>query len=124
MSYLAKGLVLLVAIEHLYILALEMFLWTTPRANKVFGVTPEFAEMTTALAANQGLYNAFLAAGLVWGLLHPNTQFGTQIKYFFLGCVMIAAVFGAMTVKPSILLVQGLPALLAFLAVVYTRPTS
>lgn len=124
MSYLAKGLVLLVAIEHLYILVLEMFLWTTPRANKVFGVTPEFAEMTTALAANQGLYNAFLAAGLVWGLLHPNTKFGTQIKYFFLGCVMIAAVFGAMTVKPSILLVQGLPALLAFLAVVYTRPTS
>ncbi|MNE97462.1 hypothetical protein D3C80_1958170 [compost metagenome] len=91
-------------------------MWTTPRAQKAFGTTKEFAQDTKSLAANQGLYNGFLAAGLVWGLLHPNGTFGFQLQLFFLICVGVAAVYGGMTAKRSILLVQGLPAFLAILA--------
>jgi putative membrane protein len=94
-----------------------MFLWTTPRARRVFGTTPEFAQASRALAANQGLYNGFLAAGLLWGLLHPDPRVGTQIQIFFLLCVLVAAIYGGMTAKRSILLVQGGPALLALLTV-------
>ncbi|MGH1426619.1 MAG: DUF1304 domain-containing protein [Arenicella sp.] len=121
MEYIAIILVLLVAIEHVYILVLEMFLWTTPRALRAFGITREFAESTRALAANQGLYNGFLAAGLFWGLLHSNNEFGHQLQVFFLLCVLVAAVYGGMTAKKSILIIQGLPALLALLAVVLTH---
>lgn len=117
MHYIAIALVLLVAFEHFYILVLEMFLWTKPRTRKTFGTTPEFAESTKALAANQGLYNGFLAAGLLWGVLHSNTEFGFQIQLFFLICVLIAAVYGAATVKRSILIVQGAPAVLALVCV-------
>ena len=113
MEILAKVLVALVAIEHLYILVLEMFLWTKPRTRKVFGLSEELAQKTTAMAANQGLYNGFLAAGLLWGLLHSNLAFGFQLQFFFLTCVIIAAIYGSLTVKKSILLVQGLPAILA-----------
>lgn len=113
MEILAKALVAFVAIEHLYILVLEMFLWTKPRTRKVFGVSAELAEQTKSLAANQGLYNGFLAAGLFWGLLHSNMAFGFQLQFFFLVCVIIAAIYGSLTVKKSILLVQGLPAILA-----------
>lgn len=113
MEYIAVILVLLVAIEHVYILVMEMFLWTSPRTLKVFGLTKEFAESTKSLAANQGLYNGFLAAGLFWGLLHGNNNVGFQIQIFFLLCVLVAAVYGSRTVKKSILMVQGLPALLA-----------
>ncbi|MCL1126996.1 DUF1304 domain-containing protein [Shewanella surugensis] len=113
MEYIVKGLVVLVV---LYILVLEMFRWTQPRTLKVFGMTPEFAESTKAFAANQGLYNGFLAAGLFWGLLHDNSDFGFQIQAFFLSCVLLAAIYGGLTVKKSILIVQGIPALLALCA--------
>ena len=116
MAIISLILVGLVALEHVYILILEMFLWTTPRAQRAFGITPEFARETRALAANQGLYNGFLAAGLFWGLAHPNPQVGTQIQLFFLLCVLAAALYGGLTAKRSILFVQGGPALLALLA--------
>lgn len=118
MHYLATALVLLVAIEHAYILVLEMFMWTKPRTRKAFGTTPEFAESTKTLAANQGLYNGFLASGLLWGVFHSNAEFGFQIQVFFLICVLVAAVYGAATVKKSILLMQGVPAILALLSLV------
>lgn len=117
MAYLATALVLLVAIEHIYILVLEMFLWTKPKGMKTFGTTPEEAETTKVLAANQGLYNGFLAAGLFWGLIHSNPEFAFQIQVFFLACVMVAAAYGGATAKKSILIVQGLPATLAMIAV-------
>ncbi|MNU52922.1 hypothetical protein D3C71_419430 [compost metagenome] len=117
MIILSTILVALVAIEHVYILVLEMFMWTTPRAQKAFGTSKQFAQDTKSLAANQGLYNGFLAAGLVWGLLHPNGEFRLQLQLFFLICVGIAAIYGGITAKRSILLVQGLPALVAILAV-------
>lgn len=110
-------LVGLVALEHVYIMVMEMFLWTTPRVRKTFGTTESFARETKSLAANQGLYNGFLAAGLVWGLLHPNALMGFQIQLFFLLCVCIAAIYGGWTAKRSILYVQGIPAGAALLAV-------
>ncbi|MDQ0057846.1 DUF1304 domain-containing protein [Paenibacillus harenae] len=113
-------LVALVALEHIYILILEMFLWTKPRAMRIFGTTKSFAEQTKSLAANQGLYNGFLAAGLAWGLLHPDVLFGRQIQLFFLACVLVAAVFGGLTAKRSILVTQGLPALIALIVVLLT----
>ena len=116
MPILSKILVGLVAIEHVYILYLEMFLWTTRKGQKAFGLTPAFAQESKALAANQGLYNGFLAAGLCWGLLHPHAQFGLQIQFFFLACVLVAAVYGALTAKRSILFIQGGPALAALAA--------
>ena len=90
MSIVAVVLVALVALLHLYILVLEMFLWTDPRGQKAFGTTPEFAQQTKVLAANQGLYNGFLAAGLIWSILHPQPEFGWQIAMFFLACVAVA----------------------------------
>lgn len=115
MNTLAIILVALVAAEHIYILILEMFLWTKPRTLKVFGFSPELAAQTKAMAANQGLYNGFLALGLIWGLLHNNSAFGFQLQVFFLMCVIVAAVFGCFTVKKSILLIQGVPAIAALL---------
>lgn len=112
-------LVGLVAAEHIYILVLEMFMWTTPRVMKTFGTTKEFAEASKSLAANQGLYNGFLAAGLVWGMVHPDAAIGRQIEIFFLLCVLVAAVYGGATAKKSILLMQGLPALIALSAVLW-----
>lgn len=116
MMIVSTILVALVALEHVYILVLEMFLWTTPRAQKAFGLTPAFARETKSLAANQGLYNGFLAAGLIWGLLHPGADFGYQLQLFFLICVAVAAIYGGITSKRSILLMQGLPAFLALAA--------
>jgi putative membrane protein len=118
MMIVSSILVALVALEHVYILVLEMFLWTTPRAQKSFGTTKQFAQESKSLAANQGLYNGFLAAGLAWSLLHPNGNFGYQLQLFFLICVAVAAIYGGITAKKSILLVQGLPAFIALLAVV------
>jgi putative membrane protein len=108
-SIVASVLVGLVAALHLYFLVLEMFLWTTPTGRAVFGLTPEFAEESAALAANQGLYNGFLVAGLVWGLVADRTD----LKVFFLVCVVVAGVYGAATVSRRILVVQALPALVA-----------
>ena len=112
MSLLADVLVLIVAAIHGYILVLEMFLWQTPRGMKAFGTDPEFAKRSATLAANQGLYNGFLAAGLIWGLVYGGPV-GAQIQAFFLICVVLAGVFGSFTAKKSIIFVQALPALLA-----------
>lgn len=117
MHLLSIALVALVALEHAYILVLEMFLWTTPRVQRIFGTTPQIAHDSKALAANQGLYNGFLAAGLIWGLAHPNAAVGSQIQLFFLLCVLVAGVYGGLTAKRSILFVQGGPALIALLVV-------
>ena len=106
-------LVAFVAIEHLCFLYLEMFMWTRPLGRRVFGLSKGDAQTTRTLALNQGLYNGFLSAGLVWGLLHSNAIFGLQIQQFFLFCVLVAAIVGGLTVKRSILLMQGLPAMLA-----------
>jgi putative membrane protein len=121
MGTISMILVALVAVEHLYFLYLEMFQWTSPRGMKAFGTTPESAEASKTLAANQGLYNGFLAAGLFWGLIHPDPMFGVQIKLFFLVCVIVAAIYGGITVKRAILMIQGLPALLALIAVLLAR---
>jgi putative membrane protein len=100
-----------VAVLHLYFLVLEMFLWDKPRGRRTFGLTPEFATASRSLAANQGLYNGFLAAGLIWGLaLGPV---GDAIKVFFLACVIVAGVFGAATASVKILWVQAVPGVLA-----------
>ncbi len=113
MSIVANILVGLVAALHLYFLVLEMFLWTTPRGRATFGTDAAFAEASKGLAANQGLYNGFLVAGLVWGLV-ADLQ---DVKIFFLACVIVAGAFGAATINKRILVVQALPALLAFVAV-------
>lgn len=112
MSITATVLVLLIAALHVYILVLEMFLWTGPRARGSFGTTAEFAEQTKTLAANQGLYNGFLAAGLVWGAVAADPV-GFQARVFFLVCVAVAGLYGAATASRKILFVQTLPALVA-----------
>lgn len=119
MSLLPTILVGLVALLHVYILVLEMFLWTGPQGRKAFGMTPEFAQQTRVLAANQGLYNGFLAAGLAWGLVHPVAEFAWQIQMFFLACVAVAGIFGAATASRRILLVQTVPAVIAMLALMF-----
>ena len=113
MTLVANVLVGLVAVLHAYFLVLEMFLWTKPAGRGAFGLTKEFAEETKSLAANQGLYNGFLVAGLVWGLIDDNLAF----KVFFLGCVIVAGLYGAATVNRRILVVQAVPAALAIAAV-------
>jgi len=119
MRIVANGLVGVIALLHLYFMALEMFFWTKPLGRRAFGLTAEFAEASKKLAANQGLYNGFLAAGLVWGLSLGDA--GYAIKLFFLGCVVVAGVFGAMTVSRKILWVQALPAAAALAMVFLTR---
>lgn len=113
MSILAGALIGLVAVLHLYFLVLEMFLWTTPTGRKAFGLDAEFAESSKTLAANQGLYNGFLVAGLGWGLVSGEQD----VRLFFLGCVVVAGVYGAATVSPKILYVQAVPAVAAGAAV-------
>lgn len=108
MALAASIVVGLIGLLHVYILVLEMFLWTTPRGRRAFGTTPEFAEATKVLAANQGLYNGFLAAGLFWGLAAGPEGRGIQI--FFLGCVLVAGLYGAATASRRILFVQAVPA--------------
>ena len=117
MSMIATMAVLLVALEHVYILVLEMFLWTKPRGIKAFSMTAQQAEATKVLAANQGLYNGFLAAGLFWSVMHPRPDFALQLQVFFLLCVIIAAIYGAMTASRRILVMQGAPALVALILV-------
>ncbi|TIQ37364.1 MAG: DUF1304 domain-containing protein [Mesorhizobium sp.] len=104
----------LVALIHCYIVYLEMVLWDTPRGHKAFKLTPEFASASKVLAANQGLYNGFLAAGLIWGLYLGAD--GLQIKIFFLLCVAVAGLYGAATVGRKILFIQTVPAVLAIMA--------
>ena len=112
-------LILLVAVLHLGFLALEMFLWTKPFGRRTFSLTPEFAQASRTLAANQGLYNGFLAAGLIWSLfLGAN---GYEVKIFFLLCVIVAGIFGAFTVSRRILWIQALPGVIALVFVLLSR---
>lgn len=117
MKLLADILVALIAVLHIWILVLEMFLWTKPLGLKTFRQSREAAEASRVLAANQGLYNGFLAAGLAWGLISGDGA----IKLFFVACVLVAGIYGGLTAKRSILYVQGLPALLALLALLAVR---
>jgi len=112
-SIAANVVVGLVAALHLYFLVLEMFLWDTPTGHRTFGLEPAFATESKVLAANQGLYNGFLAAGLIWGLVADLTD----VKVFFLICVVVAGVYGAATVSRRILVVQALPALVGLVLV-------
>ncbi|MCI1031151.1 putative membrane protein [Raoultella sp. BIGb0149] len=111
---LANLLIALVAAIHLYILILEMFLWDTKTGHKAFNLSADFARDTRVLAANQGLYNGFLAAGLLWGLWAGESGF--QLKVFFLSCVVLAGIYGSITASRKILYVQALPAIAALAA--------
>ena len=117
MSIIARVLVALVAVEHLYILWIEMFAWTT-KGKQVFrgALSEELFEKTKGLAANPGLYNGFLAVGLFWGLLISDPVWSFRVQLFFLSCVIVAATYGALRSSRSILIKQGLPAILALLA--------
>jgi putative membrane protein len=112
----ANVVVGIVAALHVYFLVLEMFLWTTPTGRRTFGLDAEFAQRTRTLAANQGLYNGFLAAGLIWGLVAGDST-GHAVKVFFLSCVVVAGIFGALTVNRRILYVQALPAAIGLVLV-------
>ncbi len=107
LATVANVFVALMALLHVYILVLEMFLWTTKRGRKAFGTTAEFAEASKVLAANQGLYNGFLAAGLVWGLTLGPAGYG--VKLFFLGCILVAGLYGGLTATRKILFIQAIP---------------
>jgi putative membrane protein len=116
MHWITPVLIGIIALEHLYFLYLEMFLWTSPKGLKTFGMTAEKAEASKVLAANQGLYNGFLAAGLVWSLLHPDAQFAHQLQWFFLACILVAATYGGYSSSRKILVIQGVPVVLAMAA--------
>jgi putative membrane protein len=118
MSILATTLLTLIGLLHVYIMILEMFLWTTPRGRRAFATTAEFAEASKTLAANQGLYNGFLAAGLFWGTWLGVA--GQPIQLFFLGCVAVAGVFGAVTASKKILVIQTIPALITLAVLLLT----
>ncbi len=119
---IATILTIIVTVEHLYILWMEMFAWETT-AKKVFGksLPNELFRPTKRLAANQGLYNGFLAAGLIWSFLIENTEWSFNIRLFFLGCVVVAGIFGAVTASKKIFFVQALPALLAILVTIISK---
>src|SRR5262245_45923932 len=116
MSTITNVLIGIVAALHLYFLALEMFLWNTPYGRRVFNLTPDFAAASKVLASNQGLYNGFLAAGLIWSLLDPHSH-AFELKIFFLTCVIVAGIYGGLTASRKILFVQALPAFIALVAV-------
>lgn len=113
MDLFLDALIFFVAFLHLCFLVLEMFLWTAPQGLAVFRMSLAQARDSAVLAANQGLYNGFLAVGLIWSLVHPDPAFSKQLGLFFLSCVCVAALYGGYSVGRKILLVQGLPALLA-----------
>ncbi|KAJ4992920.1 integral membrane protein [Stagonosporopsis vannaccii] len=119
MSLLASTAVFLLAALHLYILVLEMFLWTSPAGLRAFALKRDFAAQTKTMAANQGLYNGFLAAGLLWSLVHPSAEFAPQIARFFAGCVLVAGIYGGATANAKIYFVQGLPGALCLAAVMF-----
>ena len=117
MQILAIVFTVLVILLHIYFLVLEMFLWDKPLGRKAFGLTQEFATQSKAMAANQGLYNGFLAAGLIWGLSVGES--GRAIIIFFLSCVIVAGIFGGHTVSKKIIVIQSLPALIALIFTVF-----
>ncbi|HID81850.1 MAG TPA: DUF1304 domain-containing protein [Chromatiales bacterium] len=119
MQMLANFAVVVVALLHILFLILEMFLWTKPTGRRIFGLSAEMAKSTAALAANQGLYNGFLAAGLIWGIALGAAGF--HIKIFFLGCVIVAGIFGGFTAKKSILWIQALPGIIAIVLVLFAN---
>lgn len=121
MAHVADGLVILVALEHVWFLVLEMFLWTRPLGLRTLRQSEDQARATATLAANQGLYNGFLAAGLVWSVLASPPELAASLKVFFLACVVVAGVLGALTVSRRILVVQAVPAALALAATLYAR---
>ncbi len=118
MKQISDILILFVGLEHLYILWIEMFAWTT-KGKKTFKSFPkDFFESTKSLAANQGLYNGFLAAGLIWSLLINNTNWSNNVAYFFLTCVIIAGIYGSISAEKSIFFKQALPAIIALIATI------
>ncbi len=119
MRLLSHLMVLLVAVIHFWFMALEMLLWNHPVGQRIFEMTPEYSASSAVLAANQGLYNGFLAVGLLWGLFAGRRE----LKVFFLVCIVVAGVYGGVTAKVTILYVQALPALIALLLVAFT-PTA
>lgn len=119
MNTIASAAIAFVALLHVGFLILEMFLWTKPAGRRIFGLSREVAEGSAPLAMNQGLYNGFLAAGLVWSLIAETNAF--QLKLFFLGCVLVAGIFGGLTAKRTILIVQALPAAVALALVWVAR---
>jgi len=121
MRFLAELSVLAVAMLHMVFMALEMFLWNKPVGHKIFGLKPDFADKTRILAANQGLYNGFLAAGLIWSLLAQQIAFNLQV--FFLCCIILAGVFGGITTSRLIIWVQALPAMIALVLVFLAQST-
>lgn len=119
MNTISQLIIGFIAFVHLYILWLEMFAWTT-RAKKVFKTIPEDQfEKTKVLAANQGLYNGFLAAGLIWSLLIGEAIWSTNVAIFFLGCVLVAGIYGALTASKRIFFVQAVPAILGLLSLLF-----
>ena len=113
MNIFINSIVGFVTLLHLYFLILEMFLWATPFGLRAFGQTLEQAKRSSVLAANQGLYNGFLAAGLIWSLAHPNAEVAWQLKIFFLSCIVVAGIYGGYSVSKRILFIQALPAAIA-----------
>ena len=121
MTIFINVLIGLTAVLHLYFLCLEMFFWTKPLGLKTFAMNAEKAAATSVLAANQGLYNGFLAAGLTWSLLQPELDISKQLAVFFLGCVVVAAAYGAYSVNRRILFIQGGPAIIALILILLAK---
>lgn len=121
MRIIADVLVGFIALEHLGFMVLEMFLWQKPLGRRIFRLTEAQAATSAALAKNQGLYNVFLAAGLLWGLFADNPALSLPVKFFFLVCVLAAGIYGSLTASRAIFFVQGLPALLGLAALVLSR---
>ncbi|MCO5144272.1 MAG: DUF1304 domain-containing protein [Oligoflexia bacterium] len=113
MNILINIIVFIIALLHFYFLILEMFLWTSPIGLKIFGQTLEQAKQSARLAANQGLYNGFLVAGLIWGIFSSAEEQAREIKIFFLSCVIVAGLYGAWSVNRKIFFIQALPAIVA-----------
>lgn len=113
MAIVSNLAIILVIVLHLFFLVLEMFLWTKPLGRKIFGLKEDFANRSASLAANQGLYNGFLAAGLIWGLLDETA--GISSLVFFLSCIIFAGIYGAFSINKSIFLIQAFPAIIALL---------
>lgn len=117
MSLISQILIAMIVLEHLYILWLEMFMWTTPRGRRVFSsLSPDLFERTKALAANQGLYNGFLAAGLIWSLIISDPVWARNIAIFFATCVAVAGIYGSLTAMKRIFYIQALPAIIALIS--------
>jgi putative membrane protein len=119
MSTVASIVIAIIALMHVWFLILEMFLWDKPMGRRAFGLTAEFATQSKVLAANQGLYNGFLAAGLFWGLILAGSE-GTRVKIFFLTCILLAGLYGGFTATRKVLWIQALPAAIGLALVLFS----